>query len=66
MGIRQSMATRELLKDTKIDICFTSDLQRAHKTAELILEKYHQDTPLVVDKRIKEKVRHDVRLLNTI
>lgn len=48
--------TQERLKDTKIDVCFTSDLQRASRTAEIILEDYHADTPLIVDPRIKEKV----------
>jgi len=38
-------------------MCFTSDLQRAKRTAEIILEDHHSETPLVVDKRIKEKVR---------
>lgn len=57
-GIKQSKATKEALKDVKIDLCFTSDLQRARKTAEVILEDYHNGTPLVVDKRIKEKVYH--------
>ncbi|KAK9896655.1 phosphoglycerate mutase-like protein, partial [Cystobasidium minutum MCA 4210] len=54
-GIKQSQATKDLLRDVKIDVCFTSDLQRAKKTAEIILEDYHPDTPLIVDKRIKEK-----------
>lgn len=57
-GIKQSKATKELLKDVKIDICFTSDLQRAKKTAEIILEDHHTETPLIVDKRIKEKVAY--------
>lgn len=57
MGIRQSQATKDHLKDVQIDLCFTSDLQRAKKTAEIILED-HPDTPLIVDKRIKEKVGH--------
>lgn len=57
-GIKQSQATKELLKDVQIDLCFTSDLQRARRTAEIILEDYHNDTRLVVDKRIKEKVNH--------
>ena len=35
-------------------MCYTSDLSRAKRTAEIIMEA-HADSPLIVDARIKEK-----------
>lgn len=55
-GIAQSEATRDALAQTKIDIAYTSDLVRAKRTAEIIMEP-HVGSPLIVDARIKEKVR---------
>lgn len=44
-------------------MCYTSDLVRASKTAEVILKDYHTDTPVVVDGRIKEQVRSGRQVL---
>jgi len=40
LGISQARLTAEALKDTPLDRAFTSDLQRASKTAEIILEHH--------------------------
>ncbi len=38
LGHKQASCTAEFLKDTKIDICFSSDILRAHSTALHITE----------------------------
>lgn len=53
-GVAQAERTRDSLADTHIDVCYTSDLSRAKRTAEIIMEA-HEGSPLIVDARIKEK-----------
>lgn len=51
-GIRLARQTGEALKEVPFDICFSSPLIRARKTAELILG--NRDIPVILDKRIQE------------
>lgn len=53
-GIRLAEKVGEALKDIPFDICFTSPLMRARRTAELILEKQTAKIPVIEDKRIQE------------
>ena len=52
-GIKQAEEVREKLKDTKIDIVFSSPQKRAYMTAEIIMQG--RDVPIVVDERIRER-----------
>lgn len=53
-GIRLAERTGEALKDVPFDICFTSPLVRARKTAELILGERLSSVPIIEDARIQE------------
>ena len=53
-GILLAQKTGEALKNVSFDLCITSPLARARKTAELILEKQSREVPLTEDKRIQE------------
>ena len=53
-GIRLARKTGEALKDVPFDICFTSPLKRARKTAELVLGKRAGTVPIIEDSRIQE------------
>ena len=46
--------TGQALKGVKFDIAFTSPLIRAVHTAHLLLESSENETPVVIDDRIKE------------
>jgi len=54
LGLKQAEAIGERLKEYKFDILYTSDLQRARKTADAI-SKYHKNTKIIVDKRLRER-----------
>jgi 2,3-bisphosphoglycerate-dependent phosphoglycerate mutase len=54
LGIAQAKKLAKRLKDEKIDEIYSSDLIRAKQTAEEIL-KYHKDSVLVLDQRIRER-----------
>ncbi|KAG0701524.1 phosphoglycerate mutase-like protein [Suillus ampliporus] len=54
-GLAQAAITAEVLKHVCFDKAFTSDLQRASKTAESILQ-YHSGTELVQDSVLRERV----------
>jgi broad specificity phosphatase PhoE len=47
------------MKDTPIDICYTSDLSRASQTAEIVTEA-HPGKPMILDTRLKEEVSNPV------
>lgn len=51
-GILLAEKTGEALKNVKFDICFTSPLSRARKTAECVLG--NRKIPIIPDKRIQE------------
>ena len=51
-GIKMAKDARASLKDLHFDICFCSPLQRAKKTAELMLEG--TNTPIIIDDRLIE------------
>ncbi|MBU5480073.1 histidine phosphatase family protein [Blautia sp. MSJ-19] len=53
-GISLAEKTGEALKNVPFDLCITSPLIRARKTAELILEKQPAEVPVKVDARIQE------------
>ena len=53
-GISLAEKTGEALRDVSFDLCFTSPLVRARRTAELILEKQSHKVPVVEDARIQE------------
>ncbi len=53
-GISLAEKTGEALKNVSFDLCITSPLVRARKTAELILEKQKREVPVRVDERIQE------------
>ncbi|MDO4305637.1 MAG: histidine phosphatase family protein [Eubacteriales bacterium] len=53
-GIRLAHQTGEALKDVSFDICFTSPLKRARKTAELVLGDRKDSVPMIEDTRIQE------------
>ncbi|MDO4501030.1 MAG: histidine phosphatase family protein [Erysipelotrichaceae bacterium] len=54
-GVKLAELTGEALSDIKFDVCFSSPLIRAYKTAELILSKNKHDVPdIITDKRIIE------------
>lgn len=53
-GILLAEKTGEALKDVRFDLCFSSPLARARKTAELILDSQAGEVPVIEDKRIQE------------
>ena len=54
-GIKLAEITGQNMKDIKFDICYSSPLDRAYKTAELVLENSgNKDCKIVVDDRIIE------------
>ena len=53
-GIELAEKTGEALKEVPFDLCITSPLVRARRTAELILEKQPHKVPVIEDKRIQE------------
>ena len=53
-GITLAQKTGEALKNIHFDICFTSPLQRARQTAELILGERKKSVPVIDDDRIRE------------
>ncbi|KAG2135215.1 phosphoglycerate mutase-like protein [Suillus bovinus] len=53
-GLAQAAITAEALKSVSFDKAFTSDLQRASRTAERILQ-YHTGTELVKDSALRER-----------
>ena len=54
-GREQAKKVAKRLKDEKIDLIFSSDLQRAHITAKEI-NKFH-DIEIILDKRLREQGR---------
>ena len=53
-GISLAEKTGEALRDVSFDLCITSPLIRARKTAELILGKQQREVPVIEDARIQE------------
>ncbi|KAG2133768.1 phosphoglycerate mutase-like protein [Suillus clintonianus] len=53
-GLAQAATTAEALRSVPFDKAFTSDLQRASKTAERILQ-YHPGVELVQDSSLRER-----------
>ena len=50
LGLKQAEELRQLVKDKQFDFVFTSDLQRAVKTAEIVFP----DAPVKRDERLRE------------
>ena len=55
-GILLAEKTGEALKNVSFDLCITSPLVRARKTAELILAKQAHKVPVKEDIRIRELI----------
>ncbi|MDO4198033.1 MAG: histidine phosphatase family protein [Erysipelotrichaceae bacterium] len=51
-GILQAKEAKEKYKDVHFDICYTSPLSRARKTAEIVLEG--RDIQIITDERLRE------------
>ncbi|HRY28212.1 MAG TPA: histidine phosphatase family protein [Candidatus Moranbacteria bacterium] len=51
LGIEQSIALKDKIKDQKFDVVFCSDLKRATKSAELTFEG---EVPIIADERLRE------------
>ncbi len=51
LGVKQSIALKDLTKDKKFDIVFCSDLRRAYDSAKLTWEGVYEITP---DARLRE------------
>lgn len=51
LGVKQAIELKELTKDKKFDVVFCSDLQRAHKSAELV---WGGVVPIIPDARLRE------------
>ena len=54
LGKEQAGKLAERLKDEKIDLIISSDLNRAHDTAKAIA-KYHPGVKLITDERLRER-----------
>jgi len=53
-GLEQAEQTAQLLKNEKFDAIYSSDLDRAKKTAEVI-RKYNPTTPYVITSQLRER-----------
>lgn len=51
LGVKQSIALKELTKDQRFDVVFCSDLQRAVTSAKLVWEGLY---PIIPDARLRE------------
>lgn len=64
-GIEEAEKAGEKLKGRKFDSAFTSDLIRAQKTLDIILDKIGQeDIPLQKDKALNERMYGDLQGMN--
>lgn len=54
VGLEQAAKTGEYLKNIKFDAIYSSDLQRAKKTAEIIQTKLINKSELKIDKKLQE------------
>lgn len=48
----QAKKAKEILRNAKIDICFTSPLKRTKHTASIICE---DNVPIIIDERLEER-----------
>ena len=63
-GINQAIKSCEILKNYEFDYCFTSDLNRAIKTAEIIKDELDQSFEIKKFKDLKERDYGDLTGLN--
>jgi len=54
-GIEEAKQIGEKLKNEKITKAYCSDLIRSKHTLDLVLDHYHNQVPVIVDPRIKER-----------
>lgn len=52
VGKLQAKKAKEILRNAKIDICFTSPLKRTKHTASIICE---DNVPIIIDERLEER-----------
>ena len=53
-GIKLAILTGQKMKDIKFDICYSSPLDRALQTANIILKESKNNTKIEIDQRISE------------
>ena len=53
-GIKLAILTGQKMKDIKVDICYSSPLDRALQTASIILKESKNNTKIEIDERISE------------
>lgn len=64
-GIKEAENAAQKLSQYTFDVAFTSALQRAQKTLEIILEKNHQkNIPVCSDKALNERMYGDLQGMN--
>lgn len=54
-GIEEANLIGRRLAHIPIDICYTSDLHRAYRTAEIISSKHSTVIPVITDSRLRER-----------
>ena len=64
-GIEEARTAGEKLKDFRFDVAFTSDLKRAQRTLDIILEEIEQEgIPVFKDKALNERMYGDLQGMN--
>lgn len=63
-GREQARRAGEMLRDHPFDIAYTSELQRAQVTLDIILEHSGHDVPVIRNKALNERMYGDLEGLN--
>ena len=63
-GRNQAKTAGELLREHPFDVAYTSDLQRAQVTLDLILEHSGHDVPVIRNRALNERAYGDLEGLN--
>lgn len=63
-GRQQARHAGEMLKEYDFDVAYTSDLQRAQVTLDLILESSGRNVPVIRNKALNERMYGDLEGLN--
>ncbi len=63
-GIEEAKRAGQLLKGTKVDVCYTSGLTRAQNTLALILGEMGVQPPVIRDEALNERHYGDLQGLN--
>ena len=54
-GVKEATNAAKLLKDSKFDLAFTSNLIRAQKTLDIILKNLNISLPIIKDEALNER-----------